>query len=263
MALIALASAKGSPGVTTAALLLGGLWPRPVLLAECDPAGSDVALRIPAPDGNPLDTHDGLLGLVAAGRKKMHPELVLQHSQQIVGGLEVLTGVTVPEQAAGLGQQWGQLGPLFNEVEDHDVIADLGRIGAATPQNALLGSAHAIVMVVDTVPSNVVHLRERLGYVQAQVGGALGTPIHVLAVAEPRRTQAVRELRDALERAEVTVAGVHHVAYDVRGANVFQGQIKGNPRRTALVRSGIPVAQTLAETTAGFLRTPVEQEVAP
>lgn len=263
MALIALASAKGSPGVTTAALLLGGLWPRPVLLSECDPAGGDVALRIPASDGNPLDTHEGLLSLVAAGRKTMHPELVLQHCQQIVGGLDVLAGITVPEQAAGLGQQWANLGPLLDAVEGRDVIADLGRIGAATPQNALLGSAHAIAMVVDTTPSNVVHLRERISYVQDQVGGPMGTPVHVLVVAEPKRRTAVREIREALARAEITVAEVHHLAYDVRGANVFLGQINGNPGRTTLVRSARPIVEKLSETTAGFYRTAERSESAP
>lgn len=260
MALIALASAKGSPGVTTAALLLGGLWPRPVVLAECDPAGSDVALRIPAPDGSALDTHAGLLSLVAAGRKSMHAELVRQHTQQIVGGLEVLTGVTVPEQAAGLGQQWGQLGPLFNEVEGYDIIADLGRIGATTPQNAVLGSAHAIAMVVDTTPSSIVHLRERLASVQGQVGGPMSAPIHVIVVAEPKRTQAVREIREAVERTDIRVAGVHHLAYDVRGANVFLGQIKGNPSRSALVRSATPVVEALAEETSRFFHVPAAEE---
>ena len=39
MAVVALASASGSPGVTTTALGLALLWPRPVLLVEADPTG--------------------------------------------------------------------------------------------------------------------------------------------------------------------------------------------------------------------------------
>ena len=39
MAVIALTSASGSPGVTTTALGLALLWPRPVLLVEADPTG--------------------------------------------------------------------------------------------------------------------------------------------------------------------------------------------------------------------------------
>ena len=44
MALIALCSAKGSPGVTVTALAFTLTWTRrPVILAECDPAGGDIA----------------------------------------------------------------------------------------------------------------------------------------------------------------------------------------------------------------------------
>ena len=48
MALIAVAADKGAPGVTTTALALAAVWPRPVLLAECDPAGGDLVYRLPA-----------------------------------------------------------------------------------------------------------------------------------------------------------------------------------------------------------------------
>ena len=47
MALIAVAADKGAPGVTTTALALAAVWPRPVLLAECDPAGGDLVYRFP------------------------------------------------------------------------------------------------------------------------------------------------------------------------------------------------------------------------
>ena len=39
MAIVALVSASGSPGVTTTALGLALLWPRPVMLVEADPTG--------------------------------------------------------------------------------------------------------------------------------------------------------------------------------------------------------------------------------
>ncbi|MDO9379930.1 MAG: hypothetical protein Q7T56_13880 [Nocardioidaceae bacterium] len=262
MALIAVASAKGSPGATTLGLVLGGLWPRPVIFAECDPAGSDVAIRLPAIDGTVLDPQRGLLSLVAAGRKELHPGLVREHTQTLIGGLDVLVGIGVPEQAAALSRQWTQFGPLFADLAGTDVIADLGRIGATTPQNNLLGSADAVVLVVDATPSNVVHVRERLHTVITNLGGPLGTPVHVVVVTEPKRTRAVREVRDALERAEVPVRGVHHVAHDHRGALAFQGQIKGDSSRTALVRSAAPLVRILSDDTeARFTSVPDAQEV--
>ena len=47
VALIAVAADKGAPGVTTTAVALAAVWPRPVLLAECDPAGGDLVYRLP------------------------------------------------------------------------------------------------------------------------------------------------------------------------------------------------------------------------
>jgi hypothetical protein len=243
MGLLAVASAKGSPGVTTTAMIVAGLWSRPSVLAECDPAGGDVAWRMPSPTGSTLDPQGGLLNLLAAGRKSFHPGLVMASSQKIVGGLEVVVGVSSPEQAAGV-RHWDQLGTLFAEVPGVDVVADLGRVGATTPQNALLRSAAAVLFVVDTVPSSIVHLRERLSRVH-QSGGPLSPPIYVAVVAEPKRGRAVREVREAIERSETPVAAVHHVAYDRAGAAFFLGQVRGNPNRTQLVRSARPLVDQL------------------
>ena len=56
MSIVALFSAKGAPGTTTAAMLIASLWPRPALLADCDPAGGDIgAAPARRPDGRPLD----------------------------------------------------------------------------------------------------------------------------------------------------------------------------------------------------------------
>src|ERR1700733_5524315 len=71
MALIAVAADKGAPGVTTTALSLAAVWPRPVLLAECDPAGGDLVYRLPAPGrGRPGRRRPGL---PAPGRGRRPP----------------------------------------------------------------------------------------------------------------------------------------------------------------------------------------------
>ena len=48
-----LASLEHAPGVTTSTLGLATAWPRPLLLAECDPAGGDLSswLRLPSAGG--------------------------------------------------------------------------------------------------------------------------------------------------------------------------------------------------------------------
>ena len=45
MTVYAFASAKGSPGVSTAAAAIAAAWPAPVVLADVDPAGGDVMWR--------------------------------------------------------------------------------------------------------------------------------------------------------------------------------------------------------------------------
>jgi len=259
--LIAVASAKGSPGVTTTALLVAGLWPRPVVVAECDPSGGDIALRLPSADKGVLDTDRGLLSLAAAGRKSLHADLVHDHTQVVVGGQDVLLGLRVPEQAAALGPLWPTIGPLLAELPGYDVVADCGRVGATTPQNAVLSAASDAVFVVGTAPSSVVHLRERLTALQPVLRPDMpaGTRVWVVVVAEPKRTRAVREVRDVLERASLRIQDVHHLAFDPRGAAFFAGQIDGSPRRTPLVRSAPPLVAALAAATLGFW-VPAQQD---
>ena len=181
MSLITVAAAKGSPGVTTMSLVLGALWPRQVLVAECDASGADVPLRMPSADGGVIDPDRGLLSLAAAGRKGMSADLVLAHSQRIIGGLDVLAGVRVAEQAAGMANLWPVLGAALDSLPGRDVIADLGRIGATTPQSALLRASRMLVVVTRTEPSAVVHVRERLTMLAPllEPASAIGTPIAV------------------------------------------------------------------------------------
>jgi len=83
MALIAVAADKGAPGVTTTALALAAVWPRPVLLAECDPAGGDLVYRLPAADGGRLDQRRGLLSLAVAARRGLQPHQAWEHTQKL------------------------------------------------------------------------------------------------------------------------------------------------------------------------------------
>ena len=66
--LISIASAKGSPGASTSAHVLAAVWPRPVVLAELDPVGSDLVYRTRSREGAPLDSDRGVVSLAAAIR---------------------------------------------------------------------------------------------------------------------------------------------------------------------------------------------------
>jgi hypothetical protein len=231
-------------------MLLAALWPRPSLVAECDASGGDIAWRMPSTAGQPLDPQRGLLSLVAAGRRSLNPHLVAEHTQQVIGGLDVLVGVGSPEQITAIAD-WRDLGTLFSALPGIDVVADLGRVGAGAPQSALLSYAGAIVFVVDTTPSSVIHLRERLRRVYEQTAGS-GVPIYVVVVAPANRGRAVTDIRDTLERSIARRVGVHHLTHDEKGAAFFLGQVQGNHERTRLVRSARTVVTELAGRTADY-----------
>jgi MinD-like ATPase involved in chromosome partitioning or flagellar assembly len=254
VALVTIASAKGSPGVTTTALALAALWPRPVVLAECDAAGADIPLRMAAVDGGVVDPDRGLLSLAAAGRKGLTPELVLAHTQQIIGGLDVLAGARIPEQAAGLTNIWPMLGPVLADVKGHDVIADCGRLGPTTPQSSLLTASRLLILVCTDEASSVVHLRERLTALAPRLDPAspVGTPIAIAVVADPKARDSVGQVRAALERVNVPLRAVWHIARDPKGAGFFHGRVSGRADKTLLVRSVRLVAESAAYVVEAF-----------
>ena len=100
MALIAFASAKGSPGVSVTVAGLSRLWPTPVVVADLDPAGGDTGLRYRADNGDPLDPTTGLLSLGAAVRAGQAADLE-DHLQTTMGGMRTLVGVTTPARCSG------------------------------------------------------------------------------------------------------------------------------------------------------------------
>ena len=192
MGLIAIAADKGAPGVTTASLALTLVWPRPVLLAECDPAGGDLVYRLPAAHGGQLDPGRGLLSLAVAARRGLTPDQVLEHAQKLRGGLDVLAGVVTAEQGAGLEPLWGPVGAALARLPDCDVIADCGRIGADGPHYDMLAYASSVVLVTRASLEEVVRLRDRVAAVTSALGlrHRQGIPLGVLVVADHRRFHA-------------------------------------------------------------------------
>jgi hypothetical protein len=248
MALIAVAADKGAPGVTTACVALTLAWPRAVLLAECDAAGGDLVYRLPSARGGQLDPGRGLLSLAVAARRGLSPGQVLEHAQQVRGGLDVLTGVVTAEQGTGLEPLWGPVGAALARLPDCDVIADCGRIGADGPHYDLLAYASSVVLVTRASLEEVVRLRERV----AAVTGALalrhrpGIPVSVVVVADHRRFHAaLTETGKALGPggAARVIGGL---AYEPKSAEALAGQQSGRLGRSLLLRTARDVAGPLS-----------------
>ena len=168
MTLIALASIKGSPGVTTAATALAASWPegRQVLLVEADPFGGDLAPRYAmAPTG-------GLSSLFAAARRTLVPEDVWAHVDHLPGGLPVLFGLAGMHQATANEKAWPAVADALGAL-DADVVVDVGRLlpNLGGGVREVLAHADALVILCQSTLEAIVHLREALPGLAAELRG--------------------------------------------------------------------------------------------
>ncbi|HLT11607.1 MAG TPA: ParA family protein [Micromonosporaceae bacterium] len=153
MAVIAVTSAKGSPGASTAALAFAMAWKSPTILAECDPAGGDLlsgylgGLALPADRGllqvAMADSRDNL----AAEFWGQLVDLDAPHRRRLA-----LPGISSPRQAATLRPTWPRLAAFFAGLEhadpSYDVIADCGRLVTADAPFPLFQRADLVLMTL-------------------------------------------------------------------------------------------------------------------
>jgi hypothetical protein len=248
MALIAVAADKGAPGVTTTALALAAVWPRPVLLAECDPAGGDLVYRLPAADGGRLDPRRGLLSLAVAARRGLRPQQIWEHVQKLNGGLDVLAGVTNADQGAGLNLLWGPVGRVLAASAEADVIADCGRLGVDGPHYDLLAEAALVVLVTRASLGEVIRLRDRA----AAIGAGLhkrsrpGVQSDVVVVADYKHFRtSIAEIGEALAQTSAPARVAGGLADDSKGADLLRGEWGGKLDKSLLIRTARDIAEHL------------------
>lgn len=171
---VGLASAKGAPGVTTLALTLGLVWPSPVVVGELDPAGGDLAARLP------LATSGGLAKL-ATGRHTVTWDALAEQLQRVTAACSLLIGpanavlsrAAVGVLAAGLPAEARSAGVAG--------LWDLGRLDAGSPAWAAAAECDLVAVVTRPTAGDVAHavsLLDQLAANGCQVG---------LVVASPRR----------------------------------------------------------------------------
>ncbi len=245
--LIAVAAGKGAPGVTTTAVALAAVWPRPVLVAECDPAGGDIVYRLPGAGGDRLDPRRGLLSLAVAARRDLQPAELWTHAQKLRGGLDVLLGVTTAEQGAGLEPLWGAVGRLLSGLPQADVIADCGRLGADGTYYDLLAHAAAVVLITRPSLGEVVRLRDRaaaVAHAVRQRGGA--ARVGVLVVADHRGfSRELAQVSQVLGR-DSAVRVLGGIAFEPRSAELLRGEWGGRLDKSLLIRTAREIAGQLA-----------------
>lgn len=169
MAIVALVSAKGSPGVTAAALACTLTWHHRLVLAECDPAGGSILAGYL---GGALDGPRGI-GELAVGELR-DGNLEEAFWSQLVD-LDapkrerlLLPGVVDPVQAGSVTPLWQRFADFFSDLEKgnpaYDVLVDCGRLQVVAPPWPILRAA-AVVLVVTS--ARLPHLSSARATVKA------------------------------------------------------------------------------------------------
>lgn len=251
MAILILTSAGGAPGVTTLALGLALTWPRPVLLADCDP-GAHQAILAGYLHGQ-SSQGKGLLRVAEAHRdRRPLREVVIDQCLPLTGEdgdrRLLLPGFTRSGSAAHFGGVWEDLADTFDRLGDVDldVIVDAGRAGASgLPIPLVERSALTAVVLASSlraVMSARVHLPAITDHTRLSTGARHPFGLVVVGEGNP---YAGSEISKAL-----AVPVVAEVARDPQSAaHLSDGAPR--PRRfdtSPLVRSVRGAAATLAAT---------------
>jgi hypothetical protein len=262
VAILVLTSSGGAPGATTLAVGLALTWPRPVLLADCDPGAHQAVLA------GYLAGHSaggkGLLRVAEAHRdRRSLQEVVIDQCLPLTSEDDhrrlFLPGFTRPGSAAHFLSVWDDLAETFDrlgEVEV-DVIVDGGRMGTSggLPQALLERSALTALVLgssLRSVMSARVHLpaltegRRSAGDARGPTGLVLVDPGHPYGASEIGRALGTEVLaqvpRDPAAAAHFSDGEPQHRRFEtsplvkaLRGtASTFAAALQ---RSTELVRS--------------------------
>jgi hypothetical protein len=236
VATFALVSAKGSPGCTTTALALHTVWPdvsteRRILLAECDPAGGDIASGYLA---GSLASGRGLLPL-AVSRIADPVAAIWEHTLSLDddGRRLLLPGVLDARRAGSLTQAWStlQLGlpQLAHQDPPVDVLLDLGRVGTQHESPKLRSSADRVVLVTRATLTAVAAARPLAEELQTE-----SAPCSCLVIGAGEPYSAI----EVAESLGLPLLG--SLPLDRAAADAFTGRRAMAPRRlssTSLVRA--------------------------
>lgn len=242
--LISLASAKGAPGTTTSAHVLAAVWPGPVLLADADPAGSDLLYRLRTDNGLPLDAERGLLSLAAAVRNNPNAAIE-EHITVVDGGLDVLLGMPRPEQAAAIASSWGAVATRLRTARA--VLCDTGRLVPGSPSLPIAMSSDLLLLVSRPGVDAYAHLRDRLRWILEETAHRAERPdLGVLLIAPWKRRHEAADLHRLLQSSGVDVPVVGVLALDAGAADSLAGRRPRPLGRTLLVRSARAAVASLS-----------------
>jgi hypothetical protein len=242
---LGLVSAKGSPGVTTSAVLLAALWPTPSVLLEADPAGGDLRYWYSDEHGRPLRPDRGVVSLLTA--RGVRDEIggsagggLARHAQVLPGGLPVLIGPDGPGQVVATEGLWDRLAMSIAAHDGH-VVVDGGRLtNASTLAHTmpLLRGCQRTLLVCRATVSSLAHACELLNLLDT-----LDLPAQVLLIGGASPSTAERT--DAAAAVGRRPEQVHVLPDDPVSAAAVTSQWSRRLDRSRLVRAARSVASEL------------------
>ncbi len=274
-------SLKGSPGTTTLACALAAVWPldRRIVLAECDPAGSDLIGWFG------LEPDRGLLSLAASVRGPTGPPSILKdHLQTLPGGLEVLAGSMYPDRARAIEALWPAIARVLwlagstpdsqpsNQGYEVPRIWDLGG-NAGEPQKApgvravtsldylypakhlptdILIDAGRVFPISPSTEALLVRASIAVVVIRPGQGEALAGVARQISVSSTARVVIIlvggeRRDREELE-AQVNLPVLGPLAFDPAAAAMVAGRagVARKFEKSALLRTARPIADEMA-----------------
>lgn len=254
MAVIALASASGSPGVSTTALGLAMEWPRPVLLVEADPTGGSSVLAgylrgHTQPGADLVD-----LMLSPRGTAETLPQI----AAPIPGTtISYVAGTRTHLQSAALRDHWAGLAEVLSglEANGQDVIVDAGRLGLIGSPEPLLCAADLTLLLVRTDLPALVAARSWAGSVTQPGVGWRWPGLVLVGEGRPYTSREISRL--------LGLAVVAEIADDPVGAAVFhRGASRPRNFATGPYARSLRAATEEVQAEVGRSRAAVATEVA-
>lgn len=239
-----LCSAKGAPGVTTAATALALQWPRDVLLVELDMHGGDLAWRLSSRTGAALSPDVGAITLATGVGASSD---VMDHVQLTDGNLQVLIGPRNVREARAI-TRWDTAVDKLAALP-MDVIIDGGRVVSdTTPLAPALRRADQVWVMSRCSLADVAHLRTGMEHVMTARASQYGCAALLVADKGARRGQVVHDVAGALDDQPALrgaeVVGV--LPHDQASAGALAGERSGNRiHRKPLMKAARTLAGTL------------------
>jgi hypothetical protein len=228
VAVIALMSGKGSPGVTTAALAMTLAWPqtveptnstsshtaRPttadeptrstsgvssVVMVDADPAGCGTGpgfFRGAVPEGAGLTALLASTGMSNSGVDLLATAVALDATQRRL----LVPGFADAAQAATPTSIWPLLSQALAETagDDVDVLVDVGRLDSANAPAPLLDAADLIAVVARSSLASVAGARSAIRRLRQLPGRRAGAPLVQVLLVGSGRPHSVREIEASL-----------------------------------------------------------------